>query len=243
MKIIKRLALTTLAATVLAAGIGTGGSTEVQAASSGELHEQKHEILGGKLLKGRTYGPIRAIGEEIDAQVKWNNKTKVATLIKDDDTITMKAGSKVVTVNGKKIQMDVSVYLEKGTTYLPIRYVGEALGEEVRWNKTKQLAVIGSNYNADTAANQIFIYVQPIFFRDAIEVLDRKISNSGGKYSDMTDARYVDYTYPSQKSMVISRIKLVLEKDVYLAQEARLIKKNGKWVVSSVKEFTELYRP
>ncbi|RHW38331.1 copper amine oxidase N-terminal domain-containing protein [Lysinibacillus yapensis] len=195
-------------------------------------------MVGGKLLKGRTYGPIRAIGEELDAQIKWKNKTKVATLIKDDHTITMQAGSKVVTVNGIKILMDASVHLEDGRIYLPMRYVSEALGELIRWDKGRQYAVLGDEYR-----EHLFIYVQPIFFRDAIEILDKEISNSGNDYTEMTDASYLDYSYPSQKSMTITSTKVVWEEDVYLTQEASLVKKNGKWVVTSINESTELYRP
>ncbi|MDN4493369.1 copper amine oxidase N-terminal domain-containing protein [Ureibacillus aquaedulcis] len=241
MKNIKRLALTTLATTVLATGFAIGGNNAEAASTGLAMHEHEHEIYGGKLLKGRTYGPIRAIGEELDAKVEWNNKTKVATIIKGDDTITMKAGSKVVTVNGEKIQMDASVHLEKGVTYLPMRYVGEALGEEIRWEKNRQRAVIGSNWNDETVKEQIFIYVQPIFWRDAVEIVDNKISNSGDRYVDMTNADYLDYSYPNQTSMIIERIMVV--GDANVTQLATLIKKNGKWSVSSIVEDSEMYRP
>jgi len=57
--------------------------------------------------------------------------------------ITIKLGSKVVElwigkleakVNGKTVKLDVPPMIKKGRTFVPIRFVSEALGAKVDWN-------------------------------------------------------------------------------------------------------------
>jgi len=242
MKNIKRVALTTLAATVLATGFGSGNEASA-AYGFGEglsIHDREHEILNGKILNGRTYGPIRAIGEELEAKVNWDNKTKTVTIIKDYKTITLKTGLKTLTVNGRKISMDATPYLSNGTIYLPMKYIGEALGEDIRWDKERQLAIFGDEMT-ETTEDNIYVYAQPIFFRDAIEILIKKVANSGTRYTNMVDPDFVDYSYPTQTSMKITRTMVVGINDV--KQVSTLVKKNGKWSVSSIVETSEMYRP
>ena len=48
-----------------------------------------------------------------------------------------------MTVNGNLIKMDTKPFLHKGTTYVPIRFVGEALrADSVEWDSERDTAVI-----------------------------------------------------------------------------------------------------
>jgi N-acetylmuramoyl-L-alanine amidase len=44
----------------------------------------------------------------------------------------------VITTNGKTTQMDSAPLIENGRTYLPARYIAEALGYTVQWNAAGQ---------------------------------------------------------------------------------------------------------
>lgn len=71
---------------------------------------------------------------------------------KGKDKITLEAlmtiGSKklVRTVDGNvtNITMDVAAYIEQDRTYIPLRYVGEALGFDVTWDNANRMAILTS---------------------------------------------------------------------------------------------------
>ncbi len=82
---------------------------------------------------GRTQVPVRAVAEMLDCDVDWNGDTKTATVTRDGGVITLKYGSDIMTVNDKPVQMDTSVIIKNDRTYIPIRFVAEALGLAVEW--------------------------------------------------------------------------------------------------------------
>ncbi|AIQ55405.1 copper amine oxidase N-terminal domain-containing protein [Paenibacillus sp. FSL R7-0331] len=53
-------------------------------------------------------------------------------------TISMKKGSKAVTVNGTTSQMDVTPVMKNGSLFIPLRYLGEAIGVKVTWDNAKK---------------------------------------------------------------------------------------------------------
>ncbi|WP_342532485.1 copper amine oxidase N-terminal domain-containing protein [Lysinibacillus sp. FSL K6-0057] len=72
--------------------------------------ENDNQIYNGKVVNGRLYVPIRAVGEKIKAQVSWDATTKTATLIKGKKVIKMTLGSKILKVNNEQRQMDAFFY-------------------------------------------------------------------------------------------------------------------------------------
>ena len=94
----------------------------------------------------RTYVPVRyltlSLGVPVD-KIKWNPNDKIVTLEKNSTTITLTIGSKVLYVNYKPHNMDVAPVIKKGRTYLPARYVAEALGHKVGWDANTRAVLIG----------------------------------------------------------------------------------------------------
>lgn len=87
---------------------------------------------------GRTMIPLRFATEALGAQVGWDAKTRTASITKNDVTAKVAIGSDVVTVvkNGasSQVTMDTTAVLKDGRTYVPIRYVAEALGAYVDYS-------------------------------------------------------------------------------------------------------------
>lgn len=78
----------------------------------------------------RTMVPIRALTEAFGAKVDFENN--VVTIVDGDTTIAMTIGETTYTVNGEEATMDVAPVIGSGDrTYVPVRFVGEALGYEV----------------------------------------------------------------------------------------------------------------
>jgi len=94
----------------------------------------------------RTYTPVRylayALGVPEDG-VKWDEATQTVTIIKDNTTIKLTIGSRILNKNTETIIMDVAPELvPPGRTMLPARWVSEALGATVIWDeKTQQVTI------------------------------------------------------------------------------------------------------
>lgn len=108
------------------------------------------------MKNGRTLVPIRFISEQFGADVKWDQKKKVVTIqakrFYQPPSYILPIGQKTVTVvNGtevRKIQLDEPSQVINGRTMVPLRFVGESLGINVRWdfkNKDVYLSNTGVN--------------------------------------------------------------------------------------------------
>ena len=94
----------------------------------------------------RTMVPIRIISENMGYKVDWNEDMPNKVWISDSKTkIEIEIGSTTAIVNGKVVPIDVqngkpvdtkSVVI-KNRTYVPIRFISEAMGAEVRYERGK----------------------------------------------------------------------------------------------------------
>lgn len=115
---------------------------------------------------GTTFLPIRAIGEALGKDVEWVGETKTAIVgdnkLSDSVMESLKNNNvenheKVQLVVDKKIVMpkdetgkEVTLFIQNGTTYVPVRAVGEALGKTVNWDAGSRTVVLGKyNPNSD----------------------------------------------------------------------------------------------
>lgn len=91
--------------------------------------------------------PLRAIFEAMSAEVKWEEATKKITAVKDGRTVILTLNKKQATIieNGKTetVELDVPAGLEQGgRTYVPVRFIGEAFGNKVSFEKKGQGSLI-----------------------------------------------------------------------------------------------------
>lgn len=116
------------------------------------------------VMGGRTYLPLRAICQALGLNVQWDATTNTITLATGGEVITgdipgTSSGTKQVDItyrdikivlNGKQLELEGAggtmeePFIMGGTTYLPIRIIGEALGLEVAWNGTTKTVIIKS---------------------------------------------------------------------------------------------------
>ncbi|GGG06111.1 hypothetical protein GCM10010912_58440 [Paenibacillus albidus] len=85
--------------------------------------------------------PIRFVSEALGAKVSYN-KERVVTIEQGTKKITMKVNSDTVTVDSVIKKLDVPARLQQNRTYVPLRFVSEALGAGVGWNQQKHLVTI-----------------------------------------------------------------------------------------------------
>ncbi|NOU84532.1 hypothetical protein GC102_01895 [Paenibacillus sp. LMG 31460] len=96
-----------------------------------------------EIINDRTFVPLRSIFEAMNAKVVWNQETQTVTAVKGNRTIGLTLDSEKALLNGKKIQLDAPPILYQGSTYVPLRFVGEALGATVIWeDATRTIQII-----------------------------------------------------------------------------------------------------
>ncbi|MGM9937368.1 MAG: leucine-rich repeat protein [Candidatus Ornithomonoglobus sp.] len=82
---------------------------------------------------GRTQIPIRAVAETLGCTVDWNEQKQTATLTKGNTVVVITIGEANMQVGTETVTMDTTAQIVNDRTYIPVRFVGEALGMEVNW--------------------------------------------------------------------------------------------------------------
>lgn len=87
-----------------------------------------------QVVNGRTLVPYRAIAEALGGTVKYDSKTKKATISKGSNKVELTLGSKTAKVNNSSVQLDAAPMSVKGTLLVPLPFVGQSLGVWVNWS-------------------------------------------------------------------------------------------------------------
>jgi len=98
------------------------------------------------ISKGRTFVPLRIITEGFGAEVVWVPETKGINITLGDKVISMQIGSTKAIINNKIIELDAPPEIRNGRTFVPIRFVSEALGAGVSWNEKTRTVTITRLY-------------------------------------------------------------------------------------------------
>lgn len=102
-----------------------------------------------EITNDRTMLPIRAVAEAAGAEVDWEPATSTVLIESaSGDTISCSIGSNTITVNDQSSQMDVTPYIKRDKTYMPIRAVAEALELEVDWDGATQSIRLTAPYQS-----------------------------------------------------------------------------------------------
>ena len=99
----------------------------------------------------RTMVPVRFISEALDAEVEWNGNTRLVTVTKGATIINLTIGSNQIITNGKADTMDTAAIIVDGRTFVPVRFIAEALGLAVGWDGATQTVILTSAGSMDRA--------------------------------------------------------------------------------------------
>ncbi|WP_274364194.1 copper amine oxidase N-terminal domain-containing protein [Paenibacillus thermotolerans] len=94
------------------------------------------------IKEGRTLVPFRAIAASLKAEVSYDAAAKTVTVVRGDVTVKLTLGSDVALVNGKEVKLDVPAQAVKGRTVIPMRFLSEALGAKVSFDKETQSVIV-----------------------------------------------------------------------------------------------------
>ena len=99
---------------------------------NGEMFDGSVDNLGAPYVDSawRTMVPVRVLAESFGANVDYADN--VVTIVDGDTTVVMNIGEETYTVNGEEKAMDTAAVIgDDDRTYVPVRFVAEALGYSV----------------------------------------------------------------------------------------------------------------
>jgi len=96
------------------------------------------------IKQGTTLVPLRAIFEKLGAEVKWDAKTRTVTGIKGNKKVVLKLDETLASVDGQKTVLSVPATSIKGRTMVPVRFISESLGANVKWDGITRTCEISS---------------------------------------------------------------------------------------------------
>jgi len=88
---------------------------------------------------GVTLVPLRAIAEELDGEVSWDEETQTVIITKDGTTVQISSNSTTAIVNGETVEISLPATENCGRTYVPLRFLSEALGFNAEWDSENEL--------------------------------------------------------------------------------------------------------
>jgi hypothetical protein len=137
-----------------------GGNAGRSAVSTAALAQQDIRIrLNGGLVEmdakpfienGRVLVPLRGIFEKLGAVVEWLEEEQAVVVSGDGLTVRFIIGrdsAELVKVDGAEpvtetVQLDVPARIVEDRTFIPVRFVAEALGAEVTWDDAHRTVII-----------------------------------------------------------------------------------------------------
>jgi hypothetical protein len=153
------------------------------------------------LDNGRILVPVRAVSEAVYAKVKWLSEEDKIEIIRGLKTVELYIPSKKnffnesAIVSGSFKYMDVPPKVVNGRTYVPLRFIAEALGAEVSWD-------------ADTSTVRITIVELPELTGQSAVVRDAIYNVAVAKsYNYIMDAQVKIPKYPQLNLMKVSGTK------------------------------------
>jgi hypothetical protein len=126
-----------VSAFAFAAGIASWtGAASADAGISVFINGERQTYSQMPILEGgSTLVPMRGVFQALGAEVAWDGTTQTITAATEDTTVQLTLNRKTALVNGKEIAVSIPAKIVGGSTLVPLRFVSEALGANVRWEE------------------------------------------------------------------------------------------------------------
>ena len=101
---------------------------------------------------GRVFVPLRGVFEQLGASVVYANG--VINASGRGHNISLKINSQQATVDGQQQNVDVAPFIIGASTYVPLRFVSQALGATVNYDGANRVVAINTNGGGGAAPQQ-----------------------------------------------------------------------------------------
>lgn len=86
-----------------------------------------------RMMGERVMVPLRGVFEQMGADVDWNEARQEVTATMGERNVKLNVGQYQAWINGQAYTMDAAPMKMMNRVFVPLRFLGEALGGEVRW--------------------------------------------------------------------------------------------------------------
>lgn len=97
------------------------------------------------IINGRTVVPLRALFNALGAGVEWDGATRTVTGTKGSRVIKLTIDETMAYVDGKPVTLSVPALLINARTFVPLRFVGEALDAAVSFDNATMTVIVETN--------------------------------------------------------------------------------------------------
>jgi hypothetical protein len=98
---------------------------------------------GPETRDGRVFVPLRGVFERLGASVVYNDGTINAQ--GNNHSVSLHIGSTQATVDGQQQMLDVAPFIIGASTYVPLRFVSQALGANVDYDASNRIVALSQN--------------------------------------------------------------------------------------------------
>lgn len=139
------------------------------------------------MSQSRVFVPLRGVFEQMGATVMWNGSNQMVTARRGNTDVQLTIGSRTAYVNGTPVGLDVAPHMMNGRTMVPLRFISETLGADVRWDAGVDAVYIttaGTSTTTGTSGGTAAMLTIPE--NTVIPVmLDRKLSSNVSREGDL----------------------------------------------------------
>lgn len=142
---------------ILSAMLATAIVTTAKAQSGITVYVNGSPVMfgnaGPRMMGQRVMVPLRGVFEEMGADVDWNSSRQEVRAMLGNKTVMLHVGDTDASVNGQAMTLDAAPMQWNNRVYVPLRFIGESLGAEVRWEPSTEAVYINSAASANNGNN------------------------------------------------------------------------------------------
>lgn len=138
--------------------LGTAQVSELMAANKISITYNHEELILSsepKVIKQSVMLPLRDLSQQLGYKVNWEQATGKIEIVDGTYVVVLQVGSKVAQVNGKVVTIDVVPQAINGVTYVPLRFISEAMEMGVQWNSKESKVALEGKYTVDEANKKL----------------------------------------------------------------------------------------
>ncbi len=186
------------------------------------------------IMYDRVMLPVRAIFEGVGAQLAWDDQTRTLIGTKNGHVAVMTIDDRKYAVDGEEHTMSIAPIILDGRTFASARYVAEAFGYTVEWDKYERVVTINKDVpdeepEAEEPKEEEEVYSTPVteVTPSVYEAARSDIKKAADNYSLGT-------------AYTINNLKLVTVRDCKIKWERLIKKTKDEKYVSYCSEFYDI---
>ena len=123
--------------------------------------------------------------EQFGFTVAWDPGQKIVTGTKTDFAVSFQIGKQTALINGKEEALPAAPQIVKGTAYVPVRFISEAVGYTVEWNNATKVITLkakeaarGFLWKTEANGNTVYLLGSIHIANDAMYPLRSEIQDA-----------------------------------------------------------------